>query len=82
MKLSELIAKYGDEDVQFQNLDGSIMNVEWSMIKLPTTKVTFGTDAPLNKTKDGMKELGLVAWFDREKLDNIMEGGAPERGRA
>ena len=69
MKLSELIAKYGDEEVKFQNLDNDAISMNWSA-KQGVTKVTFGT--PEQAGLDGMKKLGLVVWMDRERVKEII----------
>lgn len=34
------------------------------------TKITFGTEQPINL--DGMERLGLVIWFDRERVAEIV----------
>jgi hypothetical protein len=75
MKLSELIAKYGDERVQFQNLDQCTerMNMNGGI-----TKITFGTEQPIGL--DGTEKLGLVVWMEREDVAQIIadlkKGGA------
>ena len=55
MKLSELIAVYGDDKVQFQNLDqcAKSMNMNGG-----TTTITFGTEQRVHF--EGMEKLGLV----------------------
>lgn len=75
MKLSELIAKYGDEEVKFQNLDGCVKNMNYRAGK--GTTITFGTDVLLNSTLDGLAELGLVVWLDREKVEKILKENKP-----
>lgn len=67
MKMSELILKYGDDNVRFQNLDrcGDSLN----MGKKKTT-ITFSTDQKMNLK--GTEQLGLILWFDREKVAAIM----------
>jgi hypothetical protein len=75
MKLSELIAHYGDDIVQFQNLDQCTKSL--NMNKGHTT-ITFGTEQPINL--DGTVKLGLVVWLDREKVKQIVaeeKAGAP-----
>lgn len=69
MKMSELIAEYGDENIKFQNLDECGIDLKYDHKK--GTRVTFGTDTPL--TLEGTKDLGLVIWFDREKVKEIIE---------
>ena len=67
MKMSELILKYGDDNVKFQNLDTSADSLNMGK---KGTKITFGTDQPI--TLKGTEMLGLVLWFDREKVAAIM----------
>ncbi len=67
MKLSELIAAYGDDKVQFQNLDQSIITLNMNK---GVTKVTFGTEQPINI--DGTDKLGLVVWMDRKRVAEIV----------
>jgi hypothetical protein len=66
MKLSELIAAYGDDKVQFQNLDqcATALNMNGH-----TTKITFGTEQSL--TPEGTTKLGLVVWMDRDRVKEI-----------
>lgn len=68
MKLSELIATYGDDKVQFQNLDQSTLTLNMNK---GVTKITFGTDQPFDI--NGTEKLGLVLWFDRERVKEIGE---------
>lgn len=67
MKMSELIRQYGDDKVQFQNLDqcASALNMNKG-----TTKITFGTEQPI--TLKGTEKLGLVLWFDRKAVAEIV----------
>jgi hypothetical protein len=71
MKLSELIAAYGDDKVQFQNLDHCLKSLS---AKGAVTTITFGTEQPA--TFDGTTKLGLVVWLDRERVKTIT---APRR---
>lgn len=75
MKLSELIAAYGDDKVQFQNLDlhATALNMSQGV-----TKITFGTEQPL--TPDGTVQLGLVVWLDRDRVKEIV--AAAKAGRS
>lgn len=66
MKLSELIAAYGDDKVQFQNLDQCATDL--NMDKRGTV-ITFGTDQRLNLK--GSEKLGLVVWLDRDRVAEI-----------
>jgi len=67
MNLSELIAKYGDDKVQFQNLDQC---AETLNMNKGVTKITFGTEQPLGL--DGTQKLGIVVWMDRERVAKII----------
>lgn len=75
MKLSQLIAAYGDEKVQFQNLDQCTTDLN---MKGGTTKITFGTEQPVHL--EGTSKLGLVVWMDRDRVKEIVaaskSGGA------
>ncbi len=71
MKLSELIAKYGDEKVQFQNLDQCAKTINFDAKK--GTSITFGTTESIStKPGEGMRRLGLVLWFDREDVARVI----------
>lgn len=59
MKLSELIAAYGDDKVQLQNLDQSLISLNMNN---GTSKITFVTKQPVNL--DGLNKLGVLACFD------------------
>lgn len=69
MKISELIAKYGDDDVQFQNLDNCLIKAD---MKGGVSKITFGTEQPI--TLDGAQKLGLIVWLDRKRVSEIIKG--------
>ncbi|MGE0845527.1 MAG: hypothetical protein AB7L41_04605 [Flavobacteriaceae bacterium] len=74
MKLSELIAAYGDDAVQFQNLDECFLTLNMSGGK---SKITFGTEQPV--WLNGPEKLGLIVWLDRERVAEIIakaKGGA------
>lgn len=72
MKLSELIAAYGDDLVQFQPLDACATALNMNGGK---TKITFVTEMPL--TMSGTEKLGLVVWLDRDKVKAITAASAP-----
>ena len=74
MKLSELIAAYGDDKVRFQNLDqcATALNMEKK-----GTKITFVTEQQLNLK--GTEQLGLVVWLDRKAVAEIT-AAAKDRG--
>lgn len=67
MKLSELIAKYGDEIVQFQNLDHCVD--DFQMTK-KGTKARFGTEQQFDL--NGFKKIGFIVWMDRERVAEII----------
>lgn len=67
MKMSELIARYGDDAVQFQNLDTCATSLNMGK---NGTKITFGTEQRVGL--NGTDQLGLVLWFDRKKVAAIM----------
>lgn len=68
MKLSELIATYGDDKVQAQYLDqcADRLNMNGGV-----TKITFGTEQPL--TLEGTEKLGIVVWLDRDRVAEIIK---------
>jgi len=71
MKLSELIAAYGDDKVEFQNLDQC--STDLNMGK-NGTKITFGTEQRLNL--EGPEKLGLIVWLDRKRVAEIVGGAS------
>ena len=76
MKISELIAAYGDENVEVQNLDECGDRVE---MKGGVTRITFGTQQPLSLDEDHpTKRLGLVIWLDRNRVKELMETAKAE----
>ncbi len=68
MRLSELIAAYGDDKVLFQNLDHCAKTLDYHHKK--GTTLTFGTDEKIGV--NGMEKLGLVLWFDRDRVAEII----------
>jgi len=76
MKLSELIAAVGDDNVCFQNLDQDA--VEWRL-KGQNGLLTFATDpeeVPVSSVLSGegikTQRLGLVVWLPREAVEMAM----------
>jgi hypothetical protein len=67
MNLSELISAYGDDKVLMQNLDDSAETLNFNK---GITKITFGTDQPIDPT--GTVKLGLVVWLDRERVAEVI----------
>jgi hypothetical protein len=74
MKLSELIARYGDENVTFQKLDDCVSS---SQITKQGSRATFVTPEKIDL--DGFAKLGLIVWFDRARVAEII---AAEKGGA
>lgn len=68
MRMSELIAAYGDDNVKFQNLDQSSIDLNYDHKK--GTTILFGTDQQIDLK--GTKQLGLILWFDRDRINEIM----------
>lgn len=73
MKLSELIARYGDEQVQFQNLDHCLVRLDMSG---GATKITFGTPQPASL--NGTDKLALIVWLDRKRVEEIIAASKQE----
>lgn len=69
MKMSELIAAYGDDNLHFQNLDQAADSMDWS--RKSGGKITFGTQQEM--TLEGTKRLGLILWLDRDKVAAILK---------
>ena len=68
MKLSELIAKYGDDIVQFQKMDDCATMFNKTK---EGTKATICT--PVGFGFDGFDKMGLVIWMDRERVQKILD---------
>jgi hypothetical protein len=69
MKLSELIAEIGDQNVRFQLLDNDLISADYDSKK--GTKITFGSDAALRP--DGLKDVGIIVWAPRERFREIVD---------
>jgi hypothetical protein len=67
LKLSELIAQYGDDNIEFQNLDHCVENFQ---LTKKGTMCRFGT--PQSFDLKGFKKLGLIVWMDRATVDKIV----------
>lgn len=67
MKLSELIAAYGDDKVQWQNLDHCFDRLTMNNGK---SKITFGTEQPVGV--DGTDKLCLLVWLDRTRVAELI----------
>ena len=69
MKMSELIATVGDENVRFQNLDQDAHTIDKTK---HGTKISFYTDAIQAEELLGngkTKKIGLVVWLPRDRVD-------------
>lgn len=67
LPLSKLIADYGDDKIEMQNLDQCATSLNMSG---DITKITFGT--PRRLTLEGTDKLGLVVWLDRARVAEIV----------
>lgn len=76
MKLSELIKKYGDDDVIMQTLDSDIIELS---AKKSHYEIKFGTSMPFHV--DRTQKIGLVVWLDRDKVDEILKANKSRRGK-
>ena len=70
MKLSELIATIGDQNVKFQLLDNDLISADYDHRK--GTKITFGSDAQVRP--DGLKDVGIIVWAPRDRFREIVDG--------
>lgn len=70
MKLSELIEKYGDDKVIFQNLDNDMLSMDK---KKNHYEIKFGTKEIFNRDFSETDKMALVVWMDRDKVKEIME---------
>lgn len=68
MKMSELIARYGDSRIKFQNLDECARDL--NMTK-NGTRISFVTEQRVNLK--GTEQLGLVLWLDRDAVAEIVK---------
>jgi hypothetical protein len=76
MKMSELIHRYGDDRVQFQNLDQCATDLNMGK---KGTKITFGTEQRIGLK--GTEQLGLVLWLDRKAVADIIADSKAEGGQ-
>lgn len=67
MTLSELIAKHGDDKVQFQKLDDDLITLK---MKNGHSKITFGTNEAVGPS--GTDKMGLIVWLDRDRVSEII----------
>lgn len=69
MRMSELILAVGDENLKFQNLDRDAHTIDKTK---SGTKITFYTDGlQAEELISGgkSKNIGLVLWLPRDKVD-------------
>lgn len=80
MKLSELIARYGDEHIEFQNLDECFLAAQSNKRGV---KITFGTSAVTATALMHRRshKLCLIVWLDRERVKEIMAQDKKEEKR-
>lgn len=69
MKLSQLIATIGDDNVQLQNLDQCAKTLDYHHKR--GTTITFGTTMNIYAER-GTERLGLVIWLDREAVKDAL----------
>jgi hypothetical protein len=72
MKMSELLAKIGDDNFQIQNLDTCGISYDWSAKKGTTIK--FGTEVGIDGR--GTKKLGMIVWLDRDEVERLIHPSA------
>lgn len=66
MKLSELFAKVGDENLRFQMLNQCLLNVQATKTK--GNRITFVTDAiSPDDILRNQGNVGVIVWVPREK---------------
>jgi hypothetical protein len=73
LSLSDLIKRYGDDKISFQKIDDCAQSMSMTA---RGTKITFVTPEPLSPI--GLDKLGLVVWFDRERIATLL-GAVAER---
>lgn len=67
MKLSELIAKYGDEKVEIQKVDDCATHLDMDK---RGTSARFVTTQRIDL--DGFQKLGLIVWMDRAEVSRLL----------
>jgi hypothetical protein len=74
MKMSDLILAIGDDNVKFQNLFDSMNSISTS--KKGVSKISFSTDGVTANevmSPDTSKNVGLVLWLPRDKVEAALE---------
>lgn len=70
MKLSEFIAKIGDENISFQLLNQCLTNIKTS--KKDKNLVTFATEGLTpNDVMANTGNVGMIVWVPRERYEEI-----------
>jgi hypothetical protein len=79
VRLSELIAAIGDDNVAFQMLDECALKVDGNAT---SAKITFGTNEVRARDllNDQMPKCGLVLWLPRDKMKAAIERDAAKGG--
>lgn len=72
MRLSELIAALGDDNVQFQNLDQCASDLNYNARR--GSRITFHTEQTVGL--NGTDKLGLVLWLDRKAVADAVAAGS------
>ena len=70
MKLSELIAEYGDDNIIFQNLDTDMISMDK---RKNYYEIKFGTKEGFNQDLSGTNKRALIVWMDRDKTQEILD---------
>lgn len=70
MKLSELIAAYGDQNVEWQPLDSCMVSAQ--MKGGIRSHITFGTEQALNPVTGKTDKLAMIVWLDRDIVARLL----------
>jgi hypothetical protein len=69
MKISELILAVGDDNVKFQNLLNDAQSIDKTKHGTKITFYTDGVQAEELLAPDKTKNVGLVLWLPRDRVD-------------
>lgn len=67
MKISELITRIGDENVEIENLDAIF---ERAKAEPGETTITFKTKQPMSSK--GTEKFGMIVWMDRDEVQKAV----------
>ncbi|MBO9428234.1 hypothetical protein [Sulfitobacter sp. R18_1] len=67
MKISDLISRIGDENVEIENLDTSF---DRAKAKPGETTITFKTKQPMSSK--GTEKVGMIVWMDRDEVQKAV----------